>query len=90
MNPKASGVAALLGGVALIYLAYTGYLDSAWKGLRGDCSGAGTRNDASPAESTPARDGIGAGGQADVGASAAGTFYPGTTGALMAGDGAAW
>lgn len=89
MNPKASGVVALLGGVALIYLAYTGYLDSAWKGLRGDCASASTRNDKSPAESVPSP-GIGAGGQADVDASASGTFYPGTTGALMAGDGAAW
>ena len=89
MNGKTSGVVALLGGVALIYLAYTGHLDSAWKGLRGECSGAS--NAASPAESDKAPSpGLGQGGQVEVEAGNPGTFYAAATGGLMAGDGGAW
>lgn len=87
MNGKTSGVVALLGGVALIYLAYTGHLDSAWRGLRGECSGA--RNDQSPAEQTTSGKSD-VGGQADVNAGNPGTYYPAATGGLMAGDGGAW
>lgn len=41
---KAGGVVALMGGVVLLYLAYTGYLESAWAGIRGKC-GKGTEPD---------------------------------------------
>lgn len=86
MNGRSTGVVALLGGAALIYLAYTGYLGSAWNGITGKCSGAS--NAASPTEQKAK--GTQTGGQVDVSASARGTYYPSVSGALMAGDGGAW
>ena len=34
---KAGGIVAVMGGVVLLYLAYTGYLGSAWAGIKGEC-----------------------------------------------------
>jgi hypothetical protein len=103
--PKQTGaIVLILGGVGLIYLAATGYLESAWIGLRGGYINGGSQI---PVDSgangtgvtqqggdgyTGARSlGRGIGGQvSNLPYVDKGVYYPGASGGLMASDAGVW
>ena len=99
MLKSSGGVVLILGGVALVYLGATGYLASAWNGLRGQCAGGGVVGETSTTNPTgQAGDahggralGRGTGGQVStIPVVDRGGYYPGPTGALMASDAGVW
>jgi len=102
MGKQAGSIVLIFGGVALIYLAATGYLESAWMGLRGQCSGGGSQiPEGSNASSTGVQQGGDALGRRSLGRGQGGQvsnvpyvdkggYYPGPSGALMASDAGVW
>ena len=51
---KSGPILIIGGGVLLLYVAYTGYLASAWNGIQGKCPGTGTVS--APAKSGSLKD----------------------------------
>lgn len=102
MPKQAGSIVLILGGVGLIYLAATGYLESAWIGLKGGYIGGSQI----PVGSTAGSDnlpqqagdayggralGRGRGGQvSNMPTVDKGVYYPGASGGLMASDSGVW
>lgn len=94
MSNKAGPIVLILGGVALVYLAATGYAGGVWEALKGP---KGSDMAADSAKSTQMAGGAsralgrGMGGQvSNVPYVDKGVFYPSPAGGLMASDAGVW
>lgn len=102
MPKQAGSIVLILGGVGLIYLAATGYLESAWIGLKGGYIGGSDSSDkpVGKDEEPTFRAGDAYGGRAlgrgrggqvsNMPTVDKGVYYPGASGGLMASDSGVW
>ena len=95
---KAGSIVLILGGVALVYLAATGYAGGVWEALKGPGGGPAANAGAEPQAAGDARAGgasralgRGMGGQvSNLPYIDRGVFYPSPAGGMMASDAGVW
>lgn len=91
MGSKAGSIGLILGGVALVYLAATGYAGGVWEALKGPKSGVPATAGTGQAGGASRALGRGMGGQvSNIPYVDRGVFYPSPSGGMMVSDAGIW
>lgn len=92
MSSKAGSIGLILGGVALVYLAATGYAGGVWEALKGPKGGPTAAAQSTQTGGGESRAlGRGMGGQvSNIPVIDKGVFYPSPSGGMMASDAGVW